>query len=38
MLLICDKTGRYWPVQSVEAGRRAALALGLKNYTIEERR
>lgn len=34
--LECIKTGRFWRFASEGQCRRAALAIGLKDYTIEE--
>jgi hypothetical protein len=36
-ILTCSKTGRWWPHMSEGLARRAALLLGLNDYTIEEK-
>lgn len=33
--LSCVKTGRWWPVASVSAGRRKAHSIGLVDYEIK---
>jgi len=35
-VLTCSKTGRWWPHKTAGLAQRAALHLGLSDYTIEE--
>ncbi len=35
MILICEKTGRYWRLRRGENWRSRACTLGLKDYTVE---
>ena len=38
MILVCQKTGRYWRLASGECPNRRARNLGLKDYHTEEDR